>query len=641
VAAVAVEDVVICGGGLAGLLLALQLRREVPELSVTVLERSTRPLPDSVHKVGESSVEVGSQYMERLGLGPYLVEHHIIKFALRFFPGGGTAPLEDRTEIGPNGEPVVKSYQLDRGRFESDMRARIEAQGATLVEGVKVTDITLNPGDEPHQITVVDGDVERTIRARWVVDATGRAGLIRRQQKLKRGARHAASASWFRVKGKLDINSLVPASAEEWHARPYAADRWRSTNHLMGNGYWAWIIPLSTGNTSIGVVVHEETHSFDDVRTLERTKAFLTEHETVLAAGLEDFEVMDFGCIKQYSHNVARGWSADRWALTGEAGAFVDPLYSPGTDFIAYANAYTAELIKTDARGEPLAVCGEMRSAPSTQLLDDGSARRRLAQDGQTPGRGAHVRAEQRGGFPPTGERLRTLLERKARSFNLTYRALVGGAIDVFRESAPVYGHARAMAAKIYWDNFSYWSFPAQYFQQRIYELPPAEHDGFGIAGGRFVQLSAYLQSLFRAWAELLPMPCGAAIFQPMPAFPSLLVDTHLALEETMTADETMAYVKKRAREGEEITQEMVIRAVQEVGPELAGELLDRIGYAKWDLGSGIVAGRLSVEELKGLSRRHKMSATARDVERSLGPVKRHPEAAEARTLLLQRSAAA
>ena len=64
------QDVVICGGGLAGLLLARQLRQQMPDLSVAVIDRMARPLPDAAHKVGESSVELGCQYLEELGLRP-------------------------------------------------------------------------------------------------------------------------------------------------------------------------------------------------------------------------------------------------------------------------------------------------------------------------------------------------------------------------------------------------------------------------------------------------------------------------------------------------------------------------------------------------------------------------------------------
>ncbi len=114
-------DVVICGGGLAGLTLALQVRRARPEARVLVVERATRPLPEACHKVGESTVEVGGRYFEHtLGLRPYLEERHLFKNGLRFFCGFPGAPMEQRCEYGPSERPRVPSFQLDRGRFEND-----------------------------------------------------------------------------------------------------------------------------------------------------------------------------------------------------------------------------------------------------------------------------------------------------------------------------------------------------------------------------------------------------------------------------------------------------------------------------------------------------------------------------------------
>lgn len=568
-------DVVVCGGGLAGLLLARQLRRELPEASVAVVELQRRPLSDACHKVGESSVELGSQYLERLGLGGYLLDRQLVKFGLRFFPGGGQLPIAQRSEIGPGHEPIVRSYQLDRGRFENDLRAFIETDGATLIEGARIDDVQLGSDGTEHRVSIrVDGRDE-VLTARWVVDATGRHALLRRSMKLTRGSRHAASAGWFRIAGKFDINELVPASETEWHQRPGADQRWRSTNHFMGVGYWAWVIPLASGKTSIGLVTHDEVHDPRHIMRLDRVLEFLREHEPVLAKRLDQAEILDFLCLRQYSHTISRGWSPDRWALVGEAGAFVDPLYSPGTDFISLANSFTCEMIRADRAGEELA--------------------------------------------------------RKAEFLNVQYRGLVSGAVDLFRQAAPVYGHRSALSAKVYWDNFAYWSYTCQYSQQGLFRLPLEDFRPFGEAGRRFLELGGHMQRTLRRWAELAPEePDGR--FHSVPAFPSVLIEAHLALVRRMSTAQTLQYIRNRLVQAEEIVGEIVLRIVQELGPERGLELLDHVRFSTWEV--PIRAGRLAAESLTGTERDARLSSIARDVERSLGPVRRHADAARARELL-------
>ncbi|MFW2388420.1 MAG: NAD(P)/FAD-dependent oxidoreductase [Polyangiales bacterium] len=553
-------DVVICGAGMAGLTLARQIRQQHPNASIAAIDKTSRPLPVAAHKVGESSVELGSQYLERLGLREYLETKHILKFGLRFYPGGGELPLEQRTEIGPSSEPIVQSYQIDRGIFESDLRAMLEEDGVTLLEGHTVTEVELCPGDEPHRIRAEGPEGERTLSARWLIDATGRAAFLRRKLKLTRRTRHSASSGWFRVKGKLDVNDLVPKEVSGWHDPDFASERWRSTNHLMGPGYWLWIIPLSSGNTSVGVVAHSEYHDFKRLQTLERLREFIAEHEPVLAKHLLEREVLDFLCIRDYSHTLGRCWSADRWGVVGEAGAFVDPLYSPGNDFIALANSFTEELIRVDLAGEDL--------------------------------------------------------ETRTRELNIQYRVLVAGALDIFRDAAPIYGHAPAMLAKIYWDNFAYWTFLCQYYLRGLYRLSGKEHTVQVEAGQRIFEVSNYVQALLRQWALIAPHEPEAR-FEDVPAFPSLLVDTHMALQDDMTPDETLEYIRRRAVEAEEIAGELLVRVVSRLGETKARELVSNLSIERWKIRIG--TDRIRSEKEKGLARRRALSSVARDVERALG----------------------
>ena len=570
-------DVVVCGGGIAGLLLARHIRRDLPELAVTVVEKIARPLPDACHKVGESSVELAAHYFNRLGLADYMRERQLLKWGIRFFPGGGDLPLHLRTEIGPCAEPPLKSYQIDRGRIETDLREMLEQDGVTLIEGARVTAIELAPGDAPHTVRYEKDGATHELRPRWVVDATGRQALIRRQQKLTRGSQHTASSGWFRIEGDFDINEMVPKSEVEWHQRPCTAQRRLSTNHFMGDGYWCWVIPLSTGYTSIGVVIHEDTHDYHNIAGLDRTLAFMEKHEPHLLAAIRKYEIKDFLCLRNYSYAVAKAWSPDRWAMVGEASAFADPLFSPGGDFIAFANSFTVEMMRTDLAGGDL--------------------------------------------------------DKKAMMVNVQFRSIQNASMRLFRTASPIYGHPSAMSYKVFWNNFAYWSFTCQYFQQDVCRHGAEDQEKIAVYGRRFLELMDHTERLLSTWAKTSPER-PAAVFKQAPAFPSVLIDAHVATGRKMSFPELLDYLKMRLEQGHEIIGEMVLRIVQELGPERGQQLLDDVQFANW--GITVPASRIELEAKTGLERRHALPDLARDIERGLGPVRRHPQAAEARELLVQ-----
>lgn len=551
------HDVTIMGGGLAGLCLARQLRIEAPGARVAVVDKLARPLPEAAHKVGESSVELGSRYFEHtLRLAEYLHARQLIKNGLRFFPGGGaTHALADRTEIGPPQLPRVPSFQLDRGRLENDLRQMCADDGVTLIEGVGVTDVALGA---PHAITLDDG---RTLTSRWVVDATGRRRMIARKLGLTIPNGHHAHASWFRIEGKLEPKDLVPASDEEWHRRDPDDIRWLSTNHLMGEGYWLWIIPLSSGKTSIGVVVHAEKHAFESLNTLERTLAWIAKHEPVMVEPLARYEVADFRCLKDYSYGCKQVFSADRWALVGEAGLFVDPFYSPGSDFIALANAFTGQLIEADLRGEDVA--------------------------------------------------------ERAAWFDFFFRRVAAISTATYAEAAETYGAPRVLPAKIYWDNTNYWSFLCQYFFQELYRLPLDEQRVFLPIAERFASLNLRGQKLLTHWARLATDPV-AREHVVTPPIPSMLANLHLDLEKQMTPAETLAYFEEKAVATEEVLTDLLLRAVTELGPERGRALVEAIGARDWPL-TGLAA-RVDAERGEKRGRRKRLPKLARDIERTLGP---------------------
>ncbi len=347
------QDVLILGGGLAGLTLALQLRAAHPDLRIGVLERRAHPAPEAAFKIGESTVEIGAHYFASvLGLREHLDQQQIVKFGFRFFFSDGREDLDRCAELGASHALPTGAWQLDRGRFENFLAERALSAGVELLTEAKVRRVELSEGEAPHRVHWQRAGQDTVTQARWVVDASGRAGLLKRQLGLAQDNGHRANAVWFRVKGRIDLHDW--SNNPDWLARCTPPERWRSTNHLVGPGYWVWLIPLSSGSHSVGIVCDASSHPLETMNSFERSMQWLHRHQPQLAQALEPMrdQLQDFAFFRHFSYGCRQVFSDQRWALTGEAGVFLDPFYSPGTDFIAISNTYITQLISKDRAGE-------------------------------------------------------------------------------------------------------------------------------------------------------------------------------------------------------------------------------------------------------------------------------------------------
>ena len=367
-------DIAILGGGLAGNLVARQLRLRLPDVSIALFERDV----ERGYKVGESSVEIASNFFVRkLGLSTYMYDEQLPKNGLRFFfdTPEKNAPLFETSEVGSNKMPMIPTFQIDRARFERDLLEMNRKDGIDVHVGVTVKDLALKAGTEDarshrHTFDVLAPDGTKTAwKARWVIDASGRTQLISRQRGLRVPEKHGCGAVWGRFTDVTDMDSLmegrtaqhgfgIPGAAakpqqawpgaEAWKGRVNHTARVLSTNHFCYRGYWIWFIPIARGVTSLGVVgeVFEPWMSSE-----EGFWKFLRGHRAV-ASLLEDAKCVDVGHYARYTYATKQFFGGEeRWAMIGEAAAFSDPFYSPGSDYISLESDMITDMVVRDFGG--------------------------------------------------------------------------------------------------------------------------------------------------------------------------------------------------------------------------------------------------------------------------------------------------
>lgn len=451
--AAAQYDVIILGGGLAGGTLAQQLKRADPTIKLLVVEKRKHPVPEAAHKVGESSVEMGSHYLRNIvGAKEHLETVQLPKSGLRFFfPQGDNRDITARVELGCTSVLPVSTHQIDRGRFENMLHDVNASTGVEVWDKASVQTVEFGP--DVHRVTIDHNEEEVTVTARWVVDAAGRGNILKRKLGLKKESSHNVNAVWFRFDQILNVADW--SDDPEWQAAVPADARRFSTTHLMGRGYWVWLIPLYPTSTSVGIVADAKLHPHAEMNRFEKAVKWLEKYEPQCAEAVkaQTDHLQDFCVLRHYAHDCQQVFSADRWCLTGEAGVFVDPFYSPGSDFIGLSNTIVTTLILKERRGES------------------------IAQD----------------------------VELYNRFYLDTFHSYIG----TYENQYPLMGNAQVMTCKVVWDFSIYWGVNALiFFHNKSQDL--AFWTALRHHLTRYDKLNVRMQQFFRDWDVLQQEPNGS-----------------------------------------------------------------------------------------------------------------------------------
>ena len=237
----------------------------------------------------------------------------------------------------------LTTFNVDRGKLENFLALRCKEEGVRLMDDSKIESILIG---DPHELSINEKNQTIEIKSRWIVDASGRAGILNNKLNLRKSIDHEVNSVWFRLKGRIYPGNFT--NDKGFHQRTLPKIRWLSTNHLMGDGYWVWIIPLPNDVTSVGIMTDPSKHLTSNFESFSKTLSWLSIREPLMSNEISKFELLDFKVMKSKAYSSRRSFSKERWALSGEAAYFSDALYSPGGDFIAVSNTLITNVIKAD-----------------------------------------------------------------------------------------------------------------------------------------------------------------------------------------------------------------------------------------------------------------------------------------------------
>ncbi|KAG6855641.1 Flavin-dependent halogenase armH1 [Tephrocybe sp. NHM501043] len=341
--------ILVIGGGPAGSYAATTLARE--GFDVTLIERDVFPR----YHIGESMLPSCRHFMAFIGAEELIKNHGFIAK-----PGAAVKLHQEKREgytdfieLDPNNI----AWNVIRSEFDELLLRHASASGVKVFEGYKVTDIKFS-GERPvSAVYEVQHNKSKEISFDYLVDASGRTGLMStkylQNRRFNKSLRNIAFWGYWKGGGRYS-----PGTNRE------NAPWFEAFTDETG---WAWYIPLHNGTTSVGVIISKDAYTtkkaFLASNGVDDSTTTLYIEQLAHAPGLLQL----LGTAKlstgiksagDYSYSASQ-YAGSHYRIAGDAGAFIDPFFSSGVHLAFTGGLSAASTIAASIRGQ----CTETEAA--------------------------------------------------------------------------------------------------------------------------------------------------------------------------------------------------------------------------------------------------------------------------------------
>jgi len=316
-------DLTVVGGGPAGSSAAIT----AAELGqkVLVLERERFPR----FHIGESLLPASNGLLEKLGVADQVREAgFVVKRGASFWMADGRA--EHYIDFSQSREvDAPQTYQVRRDRFDSILLEQARKSGATVLEETAAKSVEISDDG----VTLVYENATRgreEVRSKFLIDASGQSGFLAKRWGLRQGDRELKSvAIHCRYRGVQALSG------------DRAGDIRVVSLPEMG---WVWLIPLSPDEMSVGVVVPRSRLSTTEALPGGAIDGTINSYPA-LAALFEDTEATSPIRREADFSYLPESYASSRWLLAGDAGSFLDPVFSTGVTLALKSGREAAEAV--------------------------------------------------------------------------------------------------------------------------------------------------------------------------------------------------------------------------------------------------------------------------------------------------------